>query len=196
MNPKIKFELLRQEIKECRRCPMVDISLMFPGVYHENPKYFFIGASPWTVGGPEEAFRIGAATANFEKFLKAADIDRADCFTTNAVAHVPKDRDMKSRGPNALEMINCSHFLKEQIDIIQPKLIVALGSQALTSMKSIQHHSFSVNNYIGQLCSWYDRYLMILTHPSPMAVSFHPESQQIEDYILLKYYAERIHEEY
>lgn len=165
---------------------MVDYSLAFPGKIKPNIKYFFVGAAPWTVGGEEEAFKIGAATKNFEKYLAAAGIDRDECFTTNSVMHVPIQSNGKSRQPDEREINNCSVYLYEQMMYVNPTIIVALGSIALQALNQIRKHDITVKRFVGTGVKWESRYIFTLTHPSPMAVSFRGDTQQIEDYKALK----------
>jgi len=188
-----EFDDLLREIKYCTLCDKVDHRQMYPGRYREGQKYFFVGASPWNFAGPEEAFRVGKASQNFDKLLKESGIDRQECFTTNAVIHIPIEETGSSRQPSVFEIFNCSKYLKKQLEIVNPKIVVALGAIALNSLKIISYHNLLVGSDVGTGIEWNNRYLFVLTHPSPNAVSFRGWDLQVNDYKALKqFYEEKI----
>lgn len=177
----------------CRKCPAVNHSRIYPGIYRKPFKYFFVGAAPWNLAGPEEAFMVGKASANFEKFLQLANIARSECYVTNAVTHIPVDPTGQSRQPANNEIVNCNVYLKKQIDLLQPKLVIALGGIALLSLGFIAPVPIKgLSNSIRKVFDWYGRKLMVCTHPSPMAVSFRPEEQQIMDYEMVRLVGESL----
>jgi DNA polymerase len=184
---------LNIEMTECRKCPMVNHSQIYPGIYRGQFKYFFVGAAPWNLAGPEEAFMVGKASANFERFLQLANIARSECYVTNAVTHIPIEPTGASRQPETQEILNCSSYLKKQIDWLQPKLVIALGGIALQALSMVNPVTFKgLTNNIRKTHKWYGRTLMICTHPSPMAVSFRPEQQQIMDYEMVRLVGESL----
>lgn len=179
---------LFDKMKDCRLCPHVNHTQIYPGVYRTGQKYFFVGAAPWNLAGEEEAFRVSHAAANFEKYIAAAGITRDECFTTNAVVHIPLQRSSKSRQPNEYEISNCSRYLKTYINVLKPKLVIALGGVALEGLRHVSPHPFAtLTKNIGSAVEWLPgTWLMCATHPSPMAVSFRGDAQQIEDYKAIK----------
>ncbi len=178
-------------MRECRLCPEVDHSQIYPGIYRPGQKYFFVGAAPWNLAGPEEAFMVGKASENFNMFIKAAGILRSECYTTNAVVHIPVTNQQKSRQPNIAEIKNCSKYLKLQLDIIKPKIVIALGTVAINALDSVEPHTiFSVSRAIRKPHKWNGSTLFVCTHPSPMAVSFRGVDEQVEDYKAVKRYYE------
>lgn len=184
---------LNVEMQHCRKCSTVNHSQIYPGIYRKPFKYFFVGAAPWNLDGPEEAFMVGKASANFDKFLQLAGIQRSECYVTNAVVHIPIQHQGKSRQPNIIEIEKCSTYLQKQIDLLKPKLIIALGGTAVHALDIIeQTNIFSVTRSVRKLHKWYGRYLMVCTHPSPMAVSFRDEDQQKLDYEQIRINYEQI----
>lgn len=191
MNAVTRINSLNDEMRQCRLCPNVNHTQIYPGIFRPGQKYFFIGAAPWNLGGKEEAFMIGKAAINFEIFLNEAGIYRDECYTTNGVVHIPVGKDGKSRQPDITEISNCSIYLKRQIDILNPPLVIALGSVALNVLDRVEPHQiFSVSRALRKPHEWNGRILFVCTHPSPMAVSFRPEKEQIEDYKAVRNYYE------
>lgn len=182
-----KIQVLNDVMSGCKLCPNVNHTQIYPGIYRKEFKYFLIGAAPWNLAGPQEAFEVGKAAENLHRFLQLANIARSECYITNAVVHIPTQGDGKPRQPSFQEMSNCSIYLKYQIDLLQPKLVVALGGIALHTLDAIKPTNiFSVSRSVRRLHKWYDRHLMCCTHPSPMAVTFRPEDQQVQDYEMIR----------
>jgi uracil-DNA glycosylase family 4 len=182
---------LFNKMSECRLCPHVNHSQIYPGIYRPGQKYFFVGAAPWNLAGEQEAFRVGAAAANFERYIAANGITRDECFTTNAVVHIPVTG--KARQPDSYEIKRCSQYLEQYIDILKPKLVIALGAVALEALNGIFMSSFKrVKDNFRRAVPWNGRYLMICTHPSPMAVSFRGDVEQIKDYKAVKEFYDQL----
>jgi uracil-DNA glycosylase family 4 len=148
----------------------------------------FIAEAPGRLGADVSAIPLhGDKTGNnFEALLQFAGIDRSDIFVTNAVLCNPKDSDGNNSTPNKLEVDNCSKFLKEQIDIINPKVIVTLGAVALSSLSLIESHQFSLKRDIRTSNNWYNRILIPLYHPGQRAMLHRSLANQRSDYQFLK----------
>jgi len=94
-----------------------------------NPeaKIMFIGEAP----GRQEALKgrpfVGAAGKVLDGLLESIGLDRPDVYITNIV----KDRPPENRDPQKQEIALYAPFLRQQIEIIQPKVIVTLGRFAM-----------------------------------------------------------------
>ena len=72
------------------------------------------------------------------------------------------------------------------MEIINPAVVVTLGSVALEAIKSIQAHSLSLAESVARVHSWDGRVLVPLYHPSPQVLASHRrEAQQLSDYKVL-----------
>jgi uracil-DNA glycosylase family 4 len=113
------------------------------GVGNLNTNLLFCGEAP---GEKEEKIGIpfvGKAGLLFNKILRAMNINRDHVYITNAVNWRPKNkfsfnRIGNNRPPTQNEIDFCYPYLKKQIDIIQPKIIVALGLTAFNSLLKIR----------------------------------------------------------
>ncbi len=109
---------------------------------------------------------VGRAGQLLEKMLAAIGLAREDVYICNTVKCRPTEpglRGPKNRAPEPQEMANCRPFLDEQIDIIRPKVLLALGAPAA---KSFLGRDFQITKMRGR---WYEGPLGI-----PLMVTFHP----------------------
>lgn len=129
---RMDWETLRRSIAGCRACGLcAERKQAVPGVGDENAGWLFIGEGP----GAEEDARgepfVGQAGRLLDAMLAAIGLKRGeDVYIANAV----KCRPPGNRTPEAAEMAACFPFLKRQIALIQPKLIVLLGRAAVNSV--------------------------------------------------------------
>ena len=183
----LSISKINERARNCVTCPYVNHTQMYPGIYRPGQKYFFVGAAPWNLAGPEEAFMVGKASQNFERFISMAGIKREECYTTNAVIHIPYDLEGKSRQPTEEEIKNCSSYLRQQLIVIQPKLVIALGGVALQGLNHIAPVPIKfITHSVRKLYDWAGTKLMCCTHPSPQAVVFRPEYHQVQDYQMIR----------
>ncbi len=123
------WDQLRQSIEACRACGLcAQRKQTVPGAGDEHADWLFIGEGP----GAEEDARgepfVGAAGKLLDAMLAAIELRRGEgVYIANAV----KCRPPGNRTPEAAEMVACSPYLKRQIALIQPRLIVLLGRAAV-----------------------------------------------------------------
>lgn len=109
---------------------------------------------------------VGRAGELLDKMLAAIDLPREDVYICNTVKCRPTVRDgekLRNRAPVPGEMANCRSFLDEQIDIIAPQVILALGAPAA---KSFLGNTFSITKSRG---IWYEG-----PNSIPLIATFHP----------------------
>lgn len=109
---------------------------------------------------------VGRAGQLLDQMLAAIDLPREDVYICNTVKCRPtlsEGGKLRNRAPEPLEMANCRAYLDEQIDIIAPAVILALGAPAA---KSFLGPKFQITRQRG---SWYDGPAGI-----PLMVTFHP----------------------
>lgn len=109
---------------------------------------------------------VGRAGQLLEKMLGAIGLAREDVYIANTVKcrpTSPGQRGPKNRAPLPEEMANCRPFLDEQIDIIRPKVILALGAPAA---KSFLGKDFQITRQRGQ---WFEG-----PSGSALMATFHP----------------------
>jgi uracil-DNA glycosylase len=151
----------------CRRCTIgYERSNNVYGEGDPAARLMVVGEGP---GETEDALGrpfVGAAGKLLDRMLAAIDLPRESVFICNTVKcrpTLPGPRGPKNRAPEPQEMANCRPFLDEQIAIIAPTVILALGAPAA---KSFLGNDFQITKMRGR---WY---------PGPggsaLMVSFHP----------------------
>ncbi|MDP9017141.1 MAG: uracil-DNA glycosylase [Candidatus Eremiobacteraeota bacterium] len=152
---------------ECRKCEIGYTRCN--NVYGEGDpcaRLMVIGEGP---GETEDRLGrpfVGRAGALLEQMLAAIDLPREDVYICNTVKCRPTLREgakLKNRAPEPVEMVNCRPYLDEQIDIIVPGVILALGAPAA---KTFLGPKFLITKQRGV---WYEGPAGI-----PLMVTFHP----------------------
>ena len=151
---------LRTRIGDCTRCPLAYAgrhSIVFADG-DPNADLMFVGEGP---GADEDASGlpfVGKAGQLLNNMIGAMGLRRESVYIANIVMCRPP----KNRTPEPVEANTCSRFLLEQIDIVQPKVIVALGSTAATYLLGVRQ---SLGALRGQ---WHD------VRGAKCAVTYHP----------------------
>jgi DNA polymerase len=148
-------------------------------------RIMFIGEAPGRKGADRTRvpFSGDQSGANFDRFLSSIKLTRQEIFITSAALCNPQTDSGANRKPTQKELTNCSTFLKRTIELINPQVIVTLGSVALESLKRIRPHELSLKTSASQIHSWNNRVLVPIYHPSPQVLASHRrEAEQLKDY--------------
>jgi len=156
-------------VAACRKCEIG--STRTKSVFGEGDpcaRVMVVGEGP---GETEDALGrpfVGRAGELLEKMLAAIDLPREDVFICNTVKCRPTLDDggkkLRNRPPDPIEMKNCRPYLDEQIAIVRPEIILALGAPAA---KSFMGDKFSITKQRGQWFEGPDRIALIATfHPA------------------------------
>lgn len=109
---------------------------------------------------------VGRAGALLDQMLAAIDLPRGDVYICNTVKCRPtllQGSRIGNRAPDSAEMENCRSYLDQQIEVVQPAVMLALGAPAA---KSFLGQRFSITRQRGE---WFTGPLDI-----PLMVTFHP----------------------
>jgi DNA polymerase len=123
---------VREDIGDCTRCKLHTLGrtqVVF-GVGNPDADLMFVGEAP---GADEDAQGIpfvGRAGQLLTKIIEAIGLRRDDVY----IANIIKCRPPQNRNPEPDEVATCEPFLFRQIDIIKPKIIVALGKYAAQTL--------------------------------------------------------------
>jgi uracil-DNA glycosylase family 4 len=154
------LKLIREDIGDCTRCRLHKgrTNLVF-GVGNVNADLMFVGEGP---GADEDAKGepfVGRAGQLLNNMISAMGIKREDVY----IANVVKCRPPSNRTPEKDECDTCSPFLMRQIDIIKPKVIVALGAVAAKNLLAVND---SMSNLRGRWYDFRDSKLVVTYHPA------------------------------
>lgn len=180
------FQSIVDEVKACTRCPRMGNSKRIFGYSSGSPlaPLMFVGEAPGRLGADNSSipFHGDKAGENFESLIEQVGISRYECFVTNAVLCNPKDEKGNNATPNKPELANCSGFLRRQIDVLQPVIVVTLGAQALAATRMIENHQIELASGVRRCWDWYRRKLIPIYHPGQRAMIHRSYFNQLSDY--------------
>ncbi|MBX5225127.1 UdgX family uracil-DNA binding protein [Rhizobium sp. NLR9b] len=129
---------LRHQAEDCTRCDLYRNATQI--VFGEGPgkaEIVLVGEQP---GDREDITGrpfVGPAGHLLDLCLDESGLDRQRCYVTNAVKHfkfTPRGKRRLHAKPNAGEIRRCAWWLGAELNILQPKLVVALGASALYAL--------------------------------------------------------------
>ena len=171
----MNWDELKAACAECEKCELCKTrtNCVF-GVGNPNADILFVGEAP----GEQEDLSgipfVGRAGQLLDKFLFAVDIDREDVY----IANILKCRPPKNRDPLPEEEDACIGYLREQVALINPKVIVCLGR--ISAMRLIKP-DFKITKEHGQ---WFKKgnYLMTAVyHPAALLRDPRKKEDMLED---------------
>lgn len=126
-NPK-SLELIYEEVKTCKKCPLYKFAKnSVPGAGSFKAEVMFVGEGPGEKEDEQGLPFIGSAGKLLDDMLTSIDLKREDVYIANVVKHRPPG----NRDPKPEEVEACWPYLLQQIQTIKPKLIVCLGRHSL-----------------------------------------------------------------
>ena len=154
------WETLEKQCAACSRCGLrrTRTNLVF-GDGNREADIMFVGEGP----GEQEDLQgipfVGPAGKLLDDMLSIIDLDRTSCY----IANVVKCRPPRNRDPEAEEQDACFHFLREQIELVHPKIIVCLGR--IAAMRLIRP-DFRITREHGMWFQGGEVWLTAIYHPS------------------------------
>ena len=156
-----RWEALREEVLHCRRCPLhLTRTQGVLGVGPKRTDWLVIGEAP----GAEEDRRgepfVGAAGQLLDAMLRAIGLDR----TRNVyIANILKSRPPGNRDPKPEEVAACLPYLRRQIALVQPKIMLAVGRIAAQNLLGTEA---PLGRLRGQVHRFGDTPLVVTYHPA------------------------------
>lgn len=119
-----RMEAIRQQVKVCRACPLHQgRKNAVPGEGPVNARVMCIGEGPGQHENEQGKPFVGQAGKFLDELLASGGLRREEVFITNVV----KCRPPSNRDPEPRELAACRAYLDEQIELINPEVIVTLG---------------------------------------------------------------------
>jgi DNA polymerase len=179
-DPRIQtLDQLKAATMACRECPIGEIATQSViGEGKLKPKLMLVGEQP----GDQEDLQghpfVGPAGKLLARALEAAGIPRQQVFVSNAVKHFKFELRGKRRihkSPAVREIAACHHWLEDEIALVQPAALVALGA---TATRSLLGRPVPVTASRGQWLPREDGLEVLVTlHPSAL-LRVDPESRE------------------
>jgi uracil-DNA glycosylase len=159
--PALGWDELASQVAECRACGLCKArkQTVF-GVGDKQADWMFIGEGP----GAEEDERgepfVGQAGKLLDAMLEASGLTRGEnVYIANAV----KCRPPSNRTPEAEEIATCRPYLERQIELVRPKLLIALGRPAAQTLLGSE---MSIASARGKLHRYGDIPVVVTYHPA------------------------------
>ena len=168
---------LAETIKNCTRCPLGSTRIhAVPGEGNVDAELMFVGEGPGYDEDRQGRPFVGRAGQLLDKMIAAMGLSREQVFIANiAKCHpmtdpIHPEKHGNDRAPNAGEIACCRKYIEQQIAIVCPKYVVALGG---VSAKALIADAKSLGALRGK---FYDLHLDSVTLPRPVQIiaTFHP----------------------
>ena len=182
---RVNWEDLNRDILNCNRCPLGEgCTRKVPGQGDPHSPLMFIGEGPGEQEDRQGLAFVGPAGQLLTKMLLSVDLPRDKVYICNVV----KCRPPRNRVPLPEEMEACLPFLRAQTVLIRPKVIVLLGS---TAVSAVLGKEYRVTRCRGQ---WFERkgvWILPTYHPSAL---LHDETKKRDSWQDLKMLREKLKE--
>jgi len=170
------WEELQQAVSTCQACSLAKTRTQTVfGVGDPNADWLFVGEAPGAEEDKQGQPFVGAAGQLLDNMLAAVQLKRGNNVY---IANVLKCRPPQNRDPQGEEVVKCDPYLKRQVALIQPKLIIALGKFAAQSLLGSED---TIGAMRGKLHDYQGVPVIVTYHPAYLLRSLHEKSKAWED---------------
>lgn len=188
--PDDSYQELKKEARQCERCHLRQgCRQVVMGDGNTGRKIMFVGEGPGADEDKQGRPFVGRAGRLLDKIFSAVSINREDVYISNIIKCRPPD----NRTPTRDEMQACSPILSAEINLIEPKVIVPLGS---TPLKYLVDENLSITESRGNWFNKGDLYFLPTFHPAYLLRNSNMKKHVWQDFKLIKKSLERIDELY
>lgn len=172
---------LKDACMNCQKCELgkTRTKLVF-GTGAENAEVLFIGEGPGENEDLQGEPFVGRGGQLLDKYLAAVDLDRKKNIY---IANMVKCRPPKNRDPLPQEQEACIGWLREQVRLMRPKIIVCLGR---ISAQKLIDKDFRVTKQHGQFIERNGVFMMGTFHPAALLRNPRQKPDALEDFIALR----------
>lgn len=155
------WETLQKRVAACTRCELHRgrTQTVF-GTGDPGADWMLIGEAPGAEEDRQGKPFVGRAGKLLNAMLEAIGLDREHVY----IANILKCRPPRNRDPSPAEVTECEPYLKQQIDMIRPKIILALGRIAAQNLLKVE---LPIGRMRGQCYEYADTKI-------PVVVTYHP----------------------
>lgn len=181
------WELLEKECKSCTKCELCQNrkNVVF-GVGPRNADIMFIGEGP----GEQEDIQgepfVGAAGKLLDDMLSIIDLGRHNCY----IANIVKCRPPKNRDPKEEEQQACIDYLRNQVALIRPKIIVCLGR---ISAKKLIDPDYRITREHGKWICNNGVWMTAIYHPSALLRDVSKRPDTFDDLLSIREKYREVH---
>lgn len=174
------WEQLKQACSICSSCGLcrTRTNVVF-GVGKEDTDILFVGEGP----GEQEDLKgepfVGPAGKLLDDMISIIDLDRTNCY----IANIVKCRPPQNRDPSEAEQDACIGYLRNQVALIQPKIIVCLGRIAA---KRLIREDYRITREHGQWVQKNGIWMTAMYHPSALLRDVSKRPETFEDLLSIR----------
>jgi DNA polymerase len=165
---KLLDEMNRKHVSGCQKCTLAEsrTQTVF-GQGHPAARIVFVGEAPGAEEDKQGLAFVGRAGQLLTKMIEAMGLSRDEVFICNVL----KCRPPNNRDPAPNEVESCWPYLDQQLQIIQPEVIIALGKPAAQTLLRTKE---GISKLRGR---WHDYYVSgtpMVGEPTPLMPTYHP----------------------
>ena len=150
---------IAEMVRTCTRCPLYATAINpVPGEGSATAELMCIGEAPGATEDETGRPFVGQAGKLLTDILRAINLSREEVFIANVMKHRPPG----NRNPTPDEITACSPYLLRQVELIRPKVILALGTFAAQTLLDTK---VAIGKLRGAM-HWY--------HGTPLIATYHP----------------------
>ncbi len=175
-----QLQELKATCDNCKECPLHETrtNVVF-GSGNANAKILFIGEAPGQHEDEQGLPFVGASGKLLDKYLDAIGLSRDDTY----IANILKCRPPKNRDPKPEEEEKCIGYLRQQLKIINPAVIVCLGR--IAAYKIIKP-DFKITEEHGKWFKKGDYLITAVYHPSALLRDPRKRDDMMRDFLNIK----------
>ena len=174
------WEELRQVCEQCQKCELgaSRTNLVF-GDGNPNAEIMFVGEGPGQQEDRTGTPFVGPAGQLLDRMLEIIDLDRTKYY----IANIVKCRPPRNRDPLAGEQDACIDYLREQVKLVRPKIIVCLGRIAAVRLIS---PDYRITREHGQWVQRSGFWMTAIYHPSALLRDESKRPETFDDLISIR----------
>ena len=154
------LDLIREDLGDCARCKLhAGRTTIVFGIGHPTADLMFVGEAPGRDEDRQGEPCVGRAGQLLTKIIASIGLSRDEVY----IANVIKCRPPNNRNPEIDEIQQCEPFLFRQVDVVKPKVVVALGAFAV---RTLLRTDKSISGLRGQLHDYRGAQLVPTFHPA------------------------------
>ena len=156
------LEEIAATVASCTRCPLYATAINpVPGSGSPTADLMIVGEAPGANEDAQGVPFVGQAGQLLTKIIAAIDMTRDDVFIANVLKHRPPG----NRNPSPEEVSACSPYLVRQIELVRPKVLLALGTFAAQTLLETK---LTIGKLRGQIHRYYGVPLIVTYHPAAL----------------------------
>lgn len=185
----LDWDRLEQQCNSCTKCELCKTRTnVVVGVGPKTADIMFVGEGP----GEQEDLQgepfVGAAGKLLDDMLSIIDLGRHNCY----IANIVKCRPPRNRDPQEDEQEACIDYLRNQVALIRPKIIVCLGRIAA---KKLIDPDYRITRQHGQWICSNGVWMTAIYHPSALLRDLNKRPETFEDLLSIRDKYREVHTE-